>query len=269
MKHKKLLVTLLVILGLGLGGLWSIKSGTVERVLSTTAIPFNWFVKPPEKLHADKYAIHNTKSPDIKASKKVLATYTNSFSLNKKTYPEISHLFNSNATQELSKIYDAIYGRPNTYIAHSCVSGMFVDYAHSWQPIVTLSVVDDSNKIVNQSYVFVINKKRVVDILQLGRKTAKYWTEPISDNYNFAHINQAQNKIETLFNTNTISGKGIKISKQAQNAQAYLQASVASQIIVTDDPNMLQFVFTVPVKEKLVYLTVTYNQNSNSIQEIN
>lgn len=268
MKHKKLLVTLLIFISLGLGGYWSIKSGTVEHILSTTPIPFNWFVKPPEKLNTSAYAIHNTKSPDIKQSKKVLSSYTNSFSLNKKAYPRITNLFNSNTTGQLSKIYDSIYGRPNTYIAHSCVSGMFTDYQHAWQPIVTLSVVDDSNKIVNQNYVFVLKQNQVVEIIKLGRRTVKYWTEPIDSDYNFAKINQAQNKIETLFNTNNITNKGIKVSKQAQAAQPYLQASVASQIIATNDPNMLQFVFTVPVKEKLVYLTITYNQNSNSIQEI-
>lgn len=268
MKHKKLFVILLIILLLGIGGIYSIKSGQAEYILSTTAVPFDWFVKPPQKLNAAQYEIHNESEPDIKASKKVLASFTNSFSLNKKSYPKISNLFTDKTVNSLSKVYDAIYGRPNTYIAHSCVSGMFLDYQHSWQPIVTISAVDDSNKVFNQSYVFVLQKRKVVDIIKLGQKSAKYWTEAIDTSYNFAKVNQAQNKIETLFNTNKITNKGIDISKQAQNAQPYLQAGVASQIIVTSDPNIIQFVYTVPVKTKLSYLTVTYNQTSETIKSI-
>lgn len=269
MKHKKVIIILLLFVGLIGGSYWGIKSGAVEYTLSTTSIPFNLLVKPPKKLDANKYAIRNTKTPDIKAYKKTLQPFTNSFSLNKKSYPKINNLFTSDTTEQLSKIFDSIYGRPNTYIAHSCISGMFIDYQHSWQPIVTFSIVDDSNKIINRSYVFVIKDKTVTEILTLGQKTTKYWTESFNSQYNFAKINQAQNKIETLFNANNITNKGIRISKQAQNAQQYLQASVASQIIVTNDPNIIQFVFTVPVKEKLVYLTVTYNQTNNTIQSIN
>lgn len=268
MKHKKTFFTLLIILVLGAGGYYSVKSGQVEYLLSTTSVPFNWFVKPPQKLNATQYEIHNISAPNIKASKQTLAPYTKDFRLNKKAYPKIGNLFTNQTVTSLSKIYDSIYGRPNTYIAHSCVSGMFLDYQHTWQPIVTLSAVDDSNKIFNQSYVFVMKNHKVIDIIKLGQKSTKYWTEPINTDYKFAKINQAQNKVETLFNTNKIINKGIDISKQAQSAQAYLQAGVASQIIITSDPDLIQFVYTVPVKSKLVYLTVNYNQTNETIKSI-
>lgn len=147
----RLTIILTVILVFFGGNWWLFKTGWWEKTLSTSVLPFE-LLRTKESQSLAGMAVKNEGNRAIGKLKEELTPFTSLFNPENQTRPDLSKSgFSNESIEKLNKLFDPIYGVDYQYIAHSSISGL-IQTNKGWNPVLTLSVYDDTNLSHNYSY---------------------------------------------------------------------------------------------------------------------
>lgn len=175
---RKLVITTLLFGSLGYGGYYAYDSGYLEEVMSTTPIPFQYLrVQNRHSAAADKVKV--TDRLTVPQYREMVAPVTSLFV--GETKPAL-------VGDKWSDLLDPIYGVEYTYVGSARLTGLIQD-ADGWNPLVTLSVFNDSEFVRNITLKLDVTKDLEPTVIR--DENVGYDYAELPDDFNMALVDLA------------------------------------------------------------------------------
>ena len=236
-KFLKRLLFVVVILGIFSGlGWYSYKSGWLEKKLSTTSVPFEFFRTDNNK------------------------------SINEMTVKNEGNL----NSEELNKILEPIYGVENQFVGESHVTG-FVQDKDGWNPIVTFSVFNDTSSIQNISYKFI----KVDGVWSLSDKisetTDEFAYSELPDDFSVTYLDQIISQDDKFYKNKQWQNLTSTVPEEVTDLLSKNYPNTTSRVVYFDSTTIVKIYHAVSTPEKVKYIVRTQSLDSanSSVYSLN
>ena len=259
-KFLKRLLFVVVILGIFSGlGWYSYKSGWLEKKLSTTSVPFEFFRTDNNK-SINEMTVKNEGNRSAEALKKELSGLTSLFNSETVTKPDISSApLTDSGKEELNKILEPIYGVENQFVGESHVTG-FVQDKDGWNPVVTFSVFNDTSSIQNISYKFVKSDGVWSLSDKISETTDEFAYSELPDDFNVTYLDQIIS--QDLTST---------VPEEVTDLLSKNYPNTTSRVGYFDSTTIVKIYHAVSTPEKIKYIVRTQSLDSanSSVYSLN
>ena len=270
-KFLKRLLFVVVILGIFSGlGWYSYKSGWLEKKLSTTSVPFEFFRTDNNK-SINEMTVKNEGNRSAETLKKELYGLTSIFNSDTVTKPDISSTpLTDSGKEELNKILEPIYGVENQFVGESHVTG-FVQDKDGWNPIVTFSVFNDTSSIQNISYKLV--KADGVWSLsdKISETTDEFAYSELPDDFSVTYLDQIIAQDDKFYKNKQWQNLTSTVPEEVTELLSKNYPNTTSRVVYFDSTAMVKIYHAVSTPEKIKFIVRTQSLDSanSSVYSLN
>ena len=254
-KFLKRLLFVVVILGIFSGlGWYSYKSGWLEKKLSTTSVPFEFFRTDNNK-SINEMTVKNEGNRSAEALKKELSGLTSLFNSETVTKPDISSApLTDSGKEELNKILEPIYGVENQFVGESHVTG-FVQDKDGWNPVVTFSVFNDTSSIQNIS----------------SETTDEFAYSELPDDFNVTYLDQIISQDDKFYKNKQWQNLTSTVPEEVTDVLSKNYPNTTSRVVYFDSTTIVKIYHAVSTPEKVKYIVRTQSLDSanSSVYSLN
>lgn len=270
-KFLKRLLFVVVILGIFSGlGWYSYKSGWLEKKLSTTPVPFEFFRTDNNK-SINEMTVKNEGNRSAEALKKELSGLTSLFNSDTVTKPDVSSTpLTDSAKEELSKILEPIYGVENQFVGESHVTG-FVQDKDGWNPIVTFSVFNDTSSIQNISYKFVKSDGGWSLSDKISETTDEFAYSELPDDFSVTYLDQIISQDDKFYKNKQWQNLTSTVPEEVVDLLSKNYPNTTSRVVYFDSTTIVKIYHAVSTPEKVKYIVRTQSLDSanSSVYSLN
>lgn len=270
-KFLKRLLFVVVILGVFFGlGWYSYKSGWLEKKLSTTPVPFEFFRTDNNK-SINEMTVKNEGNRSAETLKKELYGLTSIFNSDTVTKPDISSTpLTDSGKEELSKIIEPIYGVENQFVGESHVTG-FVQDKDGWNPIVTFSVFNDTSSIQNISYKFVKSDGGWSLSDKISETTDEFAYSELPDDFSVTYLDQIISQDDKFYKNKQWQNLTSTVPEEVTDLLSKNYPNTTSRVVYFDSTTIVKIYHAVSTPEKVKYIVRTQSLDSanSSVYSLN
>ena len=270
-KFLKRLLFVVVILGVFFGlGWYSYKSGWLEKKLSTTPVPFEFFRTDNNK-SINEMTVKNEGNRSAETLKKELYGLTSIFNSDTVTKPDISSTpLTDSGKEELSKILEPIYGVENQFVGESHVTG-FVQDKEGWNPIVTFSVFNDTSSIQNISYKFVKSDGGWSLSDKISETTDEFAYSELPDDFSVTYLDQIISQDDKFYKNKQWQNLTSTVPEEVTDLLSKNYPNTTSRVVYFDSTTIVKIYHAVSTPEKVKYIVRTQSLDSanSSVYSLN
>jgi hypothetical protein len=270
-KFLKRLLFVVVILGVFSGlGWYSYKSGWLEKKLSTTSVPFEFFRTDNNK-SINEMTVKNEGNRSAEALKKELSGLTSLFNSDTVTKPDVSSApLTDSAKEELNKILDPIYGVENQFVGESHVTG-FVQDKDGWNPIVTFSVFNDTSSIQNISYKMVKTDGVWSLSDKISETTDEFAYSELPDDFSVTYLDQIISQDDKFYKNKQWQNLTSTVPEEVTDLLSKNYPNTTSRVVYFDSTTIVKIYHAVSTPEKVKYIVRTQSLDSanSSVYSLN
>lgn len=270
-KFLKRLLFVVVILGVFFGlGWYSYKSGWLEKKLSTTPVPFEFFRTDNNK-SINEMTVKNEGNRSAETLKKELYGLTSIFNSDTVTKPDIrSTPLTDSGKEELSKILEPIYGVENQFVGESHVTG-FVQDKDGWNPIVTFSVFNDTSSIQNISYKFVKSDGGWSLSDKISETTDEFAYSELPDDFSVTYLDQIISQDDKFYKNKQWQNLTSTVPEEVTDLLSKNYPNTTSRVVYFDSTTIVKIYHAVSTPEKVKYIVRTQSLDSanSSVYSLN
>ena len=270
-KFLKRLLFVVVILGVFFGlGWYSYKSGWLEKKLSTTPVPFEFFRTDNNK-SINEMTVKNEGNRSAETLKKELYGLTSIFNSDTVTKPDISSTpLTDLGKEELSKILEPIYGVENQFVGESHVTG-FVQDKDGWNPIVTFSVFNDTSSIQNISYKFVKSDGGWSLSDKISETTDEFAYSELPDDFSVTYLDQIISQDDKFYKNKQWQNLTSTVPEEVTDLLSKNYPNTTSRVVYFDSTTIVKIYHAVSTPEKVKYIVRTQSLDSanSSVYSLN
>jgi hypothetical protein len=270
-KFLKRLLFVVVILGIFSGlGWYSYKSGWLEKKLSTTSVPFEFFRTDNNK-SINEMTVKNEGNRSAEALKKELSGLTSLFNSDTVTKPDVSSApLTDSRKEELSKILEPIYGVENQFVGESHVTG-FVQDKDGWNPIVTFSVFNDTSSIQNISYKFVKSDGGWSLSDKISETTDEFAYSELPDDFSVTYLDQIISQDDKFYKNKQWQNLTSTVPEEVTDLLSKNYPNTTSRVVYFDSTTIVKIYHAVSTPEKVKYIVRTQSLDSanSSVYSLN
>lgn len=270
-KFLKRLLFVVVILGVFFGlGWYSYKSGWLEKKLSTTPVPFEFFRTDNNK-SINEMTVKNEGNRSAETLKKELYGLTSIFNSDTVTKPDISSTpLTDSGKEELSKILEPIYGVENQFVGESHLTG-FVQDKDGWNPIVTFSVFNDTSSIQNISYKFVKSDGGWSLSDKISETTDEFAYSELPDDFSVTYLDQIISQDDKFYKNKQWQNLTSTVPEEVTDLLSKNYPNTTSRVVYFDSTTIVKIYHAVSTPEKVKYIVRTQSLDSanSSVYSLN